>query len=208
MSKDPAVVSSPSFPRFILWEIIGIAGFLHILQFAPANDSTPLFFLANAVVFIAVYPTLYFYNQLKIPAALKFLITPLSFALRIILMISCFIWVTYIFYASGFLLGNILCYSVFKNYYIYLAPFFVFDYFVLVEHLWGVSKHDFTFWASVGTLSDSVSGIVGGFYLGRILNEKWGIFFGSDDIRALIWIVFVLIGVAAVVWFGNKTRKG
>jgi hypothetical protein len=208
MSKDPAVVVSPSFPRFILWEIIGIAGFLHILQFAPANDSTPLFFLANAVVFIAVYPTLYFFSQLNIPAVLKYLISPLSIVLRIILMLSCFVWVTYILYSSGFLLGNVSCYVIFKNYYLFLAPFFIFDYFVLVEHLWGVSKSNFTFWASVGTLSDSVSGIVGGFYLGRVLNEKWGIFFGDDDIRALIWIVFVLIGVAAVVWFGNKTRKG
>ncbi|HXL72429.1 MAG TPA: hypothetical protein VN963_02285 [bacterium] len=89
-----------------------------------------------------------------------------------------------------------------------MAPFFVFDYFVLVEHLWGVSRSNFTFWASVGTLSDSVSGVVGGFCLGRILNTKWGMFVGDDDTRALIWIIFVLIGVAAVVWFGNKTRKG
>jgi F0F1-type ATP synthase assembly protein I len=72
----------------------------------------------------------------------------------------------------------------------------------------GVSQSNFTFWASVGTLSDSVSGVVGGFYLGRILDTKWGMFFGDADTRALIWIIFVLIGVAAVVWFGNKTRKG
>ncbi|HXL72430.1 MAG TPA: hypothetical protein VN963_02290, partial [bacterium] len=77
MKQDPNVTAPPSFPRFILWEIIGIAGFLHILQFAPANDSTPLFFLANAVVFVAAYPVLYFYEQLKIPVLIKFLISPL-----------------------------------------------------------------------------------------------------------------------------------
>ncbi len=208
MKKDSEISSPPSFSRFILWEIIGIAGLAHILQYAPANDSTPLVFIANAVVFLAAYPVLYFYNQLKIPAFVKFLITPLSVALRITLLVTCFMWITYVFYASGFLLGNVSCYVIFKNYYFYLAPFFVFDYFVLVEHLWGVSQSNFTFWASVGTLSDSVSGIVGGFYLGRILDTKWGMFFGDNDTRALIWIIFVLIGVAAVVWFGNKTRKG
>lgn len=208
MKKDTAPATPPSFPRFILWEIIGIAGFLHILQFAPADDSTPLFFLANAVVFVAAYPVLYFYNQLNMPVLVKFLVSPLSVALRITLMVSCFIWITYIFYASGYLLGNVSCYAVFKEYYWFMAPFFVFDYFILLEHLLGVSRSNFTFWASVGTLSDSVSGMVGGFYLGRVLNTKWGMFFGDDDTRALIWIIFVLIGVAAVVWFGNKTRKG
>jgi hypothetical protein len=57
-------------------------------------------------------------------------------------------------------------------------------------------------------ISDSVSGVVGGFYLGRTLNTKWGMFFGDGDVRTLIWIIFILIGIAAVVWFGNKTRKG
>src|ERR1700677_243972 len=113
MKQDPNVTAPPSFPRFILWEIIGIAGFLHILQFAPANDSTPLFFLANAVVFVAVYPTLYFFSQLNIPVVLKYLISPLGIVLRIILMLSCFVWVTYILYSSGFLLGNVSCYAIF-----------------------------------------------------------------------------------------------
>ena len=56
-------------------------------------------------------------------------------------------------------------------------------------------------------ISDSVSGVVGGYLLGRTLNTKWGMFFGDENIRALIWIIFILIGVGAVVWFGNKTRK-
>jgi hypothetical protein len=132
----------------------------------------------------------------------------LSIVLRIILMISCYVWITYIFYASGYLLGNVSCYAIFKDDYLFLAPFFVFDYFVLVEHLWGVSRSNFTFWASVGTLSDSVSGVVGGFCLCRILDTKWGMFFGDNDTRVLIWIISILIGAAAVVWFGNKTRKG
>jgi hypothetical protein len=82
MKKDPEARAPPSFSRFILWEIIGIAGFLHILQYAPANDSTPLVFLANAVVFLAAYPVLYFYNQLKIPTFIKFLMYPLSIVFK------------------------------------------------------------------------------------------------------------------------------
>ena len=208
MEKNSRAVETPSFPRFILWEIIGIVGFVHILQFAPANESTPLFFLGNAVVFAAVYPALYFYNQLKLPLVLRFLAQPLNGVLRVLLMVSCFIWITYAFYASGFQLWNVPCYAIFKNDCFFLGPFYVLDYFILVEHLWGLSKTNFTFWSSVGTLSDSVSGAVGGYYLGRTLNTKWGIFFGDDETRALIWVIFVLIGVAAVVWFGNKTRKG
>jgi hypothetical protein len=208
MGKDPSAGVPPSFPRFILWEILGIIGFLHILYYAPANDSTPLFFLGNAVTFALLYPVLYFYNQLKLPAVLKFLIMPLQVSLRVVLMACGFIWVTYVFYASGFFLGDVSCYVVFKNYWMFLAPFFAMDYYWLIEHLWGLSRVNFTFWSSVGMLSDSVSGVVGGFYLGRTLNTKWGMFFGDENTRATIWIIFVLIGVAAVVWFGNKTRKG
>ena len=208
MGKDLGVGMAPSFPRFILWETLGIIGFLHILEYAPANESTPLFFLANSAVFIVLYPVLYFYNQLRLPPVLKFLILPLSVGLRVILLVSSYIWATYIFYATGFLVGDVSCYVIFKNEWMFLAPFFVMDYFWLLEHLWGLSRVNFTFWSSVGMISDSVSGIVGGFYLGRTLNTKWGMFFGDADTRALVWIIFVLIGVAAVVWFGNKTRKG
>ena len=208
MGKDPSVGVPPSFPRFILWETLGIIGFMHILEYAPANESTPLFFLANSAVFIALYPVLYFYNQLRLPPVLKFLILPLSIGLRVVLLASSYIWATYIFYATGFLVGDVSCYVLFKNNWMFLAPFFVMDYFWLLEHLWGLSRVNFTFWSSVGMISDSVSGAVGGFYLGRTLNTKWGMFFGEADTRALVWIIFVLIGVAAVVWFGNKTRKG
>lgn len=65
-TPNPNVISPP-FSRFILWEILGVVGFVHILQYGPANESTPLFFLANAVIFLAAYPTLYYYNQLKLP---------------------------------------------------------------------------------------------------------------------------------------------
>lgn len=123
-------------------------------------------------------------------------------------MINCFIWVTYVLYATGFMLGDVSCFSVFKDYWMFLGAFFALDYFFLVEHLWGLSKDNYTFWRSVGMLSDATSGVVGGFVLGRILNTKWGMFFGMPDVRALIWIIFILIGVAAVEWFGNKTRKG
>lgn len=57
-------------------------------------------------------------------------------------------------------------------------------------------------------ISDSVSGIVGGLYLGRTLITKWGMFLGGVEIQGLIWSIFILSGVAVVVWFGNKTRKG
>ena len=208
MTKDPALIQSPSFARFILWEILGIVGFLHILQYAPANDPTPLFFLANAVVFIALYPILYFYNQLRIPLVLKFIIYPLSVGLRLVLMVSAFLWITYVAYATGFFLGSASCFAVVKAYWMFMAPFFAMDYFFFFEHLWGLSRVNYTFWSSVGMISDSVSGVVGGFYLGRILITKWGMFLGDVEIQGLLWSVFILIGVAAVVWFGNKTRKG
>ena len=123
-------------------------------------------------------------------------------------MATAFIWITYILYASGYFLGQASCFVVFRNYWMFIAPFFVMDYFFLVEHLWGLSRVNFTFWSSVGTLSDAVSGVVGGYYLGRILVTKWGVFMGDASVQALIWVIFVLIGVAVVVWFGNKTRKG
>lgn len=208
MAPEKIVPAPPSFARFILWESLGIVGFLHILQYAPANDFTPLIFLGNAVVFIAAFPALYFYNQLHIPLVLKFLIAPFSVALRLALLVSCFLWVTYVFYASGFFLGQVSVYVLLKNDWMFLAPFFVFDYFSLVEHLWGLSRVNFSFWTSLAMISDAVSGVVGGFYLGRILDTKWGMFFGNLETRALIWMIFILIGIAAVTWFGNRTRKG
>ena len=78
----------------------------------------------------------------------------------------------------------------------------------MVEHLWGLSKVNFSFWTSLAVISDGVSGVVMGFYLGRTMITKWGIFFGDANTRALIGIIFILIGIAAVSWFGNKTRKG
>ncbi|HJT24594.1 MAG TPA: hypothetical protein VJ873_08450, partial [bacterium] len=91
---------SPSFARFILWEILGAMGFLHILFYGQEKNATPLFFMANSVAFVALYPSLYFYTRLKLPAVLKFLIMPLGITLRILLMISSFIWITYILYAA------------------------------------------------------------------------------------------------------------
>ncbi len=209
MSKEMTSLDpNPPFSRFILWEIIGIVGFFHILQYAPANEVTPLFFLTNAVVFVALYPVLYFYNQLKIPLVLKFLISPLSIALRVVLLISCYCWVAYVLYVTGYALGLASCYLVFKQDFMFLGPVFVLVYFVLVEHLWGVGGDNVTFWRSVGMISDAVSGSFGGYWLGRTLNTKWGMFFGNDEIRCLIWMVFILLGIAVVIWFSNKTRKG
>ena len=209
MTKETtAIFQPPPFSRFILWEILGIVGFLHILQYAPANDPTPLFFLGNSIVFILLYPVIYFYSQLKLPPVLKIIISPLSIFLRLVMMVSSFLWIVYVAYATGYLLGDVSLFLIFKNYWMFMTPFFVMDYFFFLEHLWGISTVNFTFWASVGMISDSVSGVVGGFYLGRILNTKWGMFFGDPNIRTLIWVIFILIGVGAVVWFGNKTRKG
>lgn len=201
-------VTAPPFSRFILWEILGVVGFLHILQYAPANDVTPLYFLANAVVFVIVYPILYFYNQMNIPQVLRVLISPLSVVLRLVLMVSCYFWIAYILYATGCTLGFASCYAVFRDDFMYLAPFFVMDYLFFMEHLWGVGRVNVSFWRGVGMISDAVSGVVGGYYLGRTLNTKWGVFFGDDETRALIWVLFILIGIAAVVWFSNKTRQG
>jgi hypothetical protein len=208
MTKEDTIPSEPSFARFILWEILGIVGFLHILQYAPANDPTPLCFLANAVGFMVLYPILYFYNRLKLPLVLKFLVSPLSLTLRSILMISGFFWVAYVLYATGYSLGLASGFVIFRRDYLFLGPFFVFDYFFFVEHLWGLSRANYSFWGAVGMISDSISGVVGGYYLGRTLDTKWGMFFGDPETRGLIWIIFILIGIGAVVWFGNKTRKG
>lgn len=201
-------VSTPSFARFILWEILGIVGFLHILFYAPANDPTPLFFLTNALVFVALYPILYFYSQIKLPAFLRVMILPLSITLRVFLMVSSFLWITYIFYATGLFLGQASCFMVVRHYWLFLAPFYVVDYFFFFEHLWGLSRVNFTFWSSVGMISDSVTGVVGGFYLGRTLITKWGMFFGNVELQGMIWSTIIFIGVAMVVWFGNKTRRG
>jgi uncharacterized membrane protein YeaQ/YmgE (transglycosylase-associated protein family) len=211
MAKEEAAIprsQPPLFSRFLLWEIMGIVGFLHILLYAPAKDPTPLFFLANSVVFVLLYPTLYFYSQLKIPAVLKVLIMPLSVTLRILLMASSFFWITYLLYATEFSLGQSSCFLVVKQYWMFLAPVYIVDYFFFFEHLWGLSRVNFSFWSSLGMISDSVSGVVGGFYLGRTLITKWGNNFGSLEVQGLIWSLFILIGVALVVWFGNKTRKG
>jgi hypothetical protein len=222
MAKEAAAVpmnQSPSFARFILWEILGVVGFLHILFYAPPIDPTPLFFLGNALVFVALYPLLYFYSQLKLPVVLKFLISPLSITLRILLMASSFLWITYVLNATNLFfvlklnaanpaLGQASCFEVVKHYWMFLVPFYLVDYFFFFEHMWGLSRVNFTFWSSVGMISDSVSGSMGGYLLGKTLIRKWGMVFGDPNIQGLIWSIFILSGVAAVVWFGNKTRHG
>lgn len=206
----------PSFARFILWEIMGIVGFLQILFYGTPNTVTPLVFLGNALVFVAAYPVLYYYKELKLPLFLKFLLSPLEYSLRVILMTNAFLWIVYALYATeapltctqGGLPLVIPCFQVIKDNWMFMAPFFALDYFFFFEHLWGLSRVNFTFWSSVGMISDSVSGVVGGLLLGRTLISKWGQFFGGPDVQGVLWMDFVLIGVAAVVWFGNKTRKG
>lgn len=207
MGKDPIVIVPPSFPRFILWETVGIVGFFHILLYGPPNDPTPLFFLANALVFTGLYPVLYFYNQMRVPVILKFLIRPLGYVLRLLLMISSFLWITYILYATGFSIGMISFFQVVKNDWMFLAPFFALDYFLFLEHMWGLSEFNFSFWSSLGMISDSVSGVVGGFIVGRILFTRWSFFQDEGEIQGVIWAILILAGIAAVVWFGNKTRR-
>jgi hypothetical protein len=208
MTKENIPAAPPLFSRFILWEILGIVGFLHILQYAPANDPTPLFFLTNAVVFAALYPVFYFYNQLKLPLVMRFLAFPLSVTLRILLMVSCGIWITYTLYATGFFLGQASCYLVVRDYWMFILPFYVFDYFFFLEHLLGLSDTQLNFWTSLGMISDAVSGVVGGYYLGRVLITKWGMFFGDFEVQTLLWIILILVSIVAVILFFKKTRKG
>ncbi len=212
MAKETNIASSmkqsPSFARFILWEILGVVGFLHILYYAPEKVSTPLLFLGNALVFAILYPVLYFYSQLKLPTVLKFLVMPLGITLRILLMASSFFWISYILYVAQLSLGLASCFQIVRDYWMFLVPFYVVDYFLFFEHLWGLSRMNFTFWASAGMISDLVSGAVLGYKLGQILVTKWGMFFGDPEVQGLIWSIFILTAVAAVVWFDNKTRKG
>ena len=204
--NPPAVV--PPLSRFMLWQIVGLVGFLHILYYAPAGDPTPLVFLCNAVIFLAVYPVLYFYYRFSIPAFLKILISPLQAGLQVFLLITTYIWVTYALYASHFTLDHVAVWEVFATYYPVLFLLFAVDYVFFFQHLFGVSGHEHNFWSSAGILSDAVSGVVLGYGLGRTLDIKWGIFFGSDPVRVVFWMMFILVGVAAVVWFNAKTRKG
>lgn len=215
MAKETAAApfkQSPSFARFILWEILGIVGFLHILFYAPPNVSTPLFFLCNALVFALLYPVLYFYSQFKMPTVLKFLIIPLGLTLRILLMASSFFWIAYILYVEQISLqlatGPVSCFQMMKDYWMFLLPFYVVDYFLFFEHLWGLSKVNFTFWSSAGMISDLVSGSVLGFKLGQVFINKWGMIFGDPEVQGLLWSIFILTSVAVVVWFDNKTRHG
>lgn len=208
---------SPSFARFILWEILGIVGFLHILVYGTPNEQAPLLFLANAVVFVATFPVLYYYKELKIPAVLKVLLLPMEYALRVILLVCGFLWITYILYAVPSLTltviqttgpGPIACFGVVKDFWMLLVPLYVVDYLFFLEHLWGLSRVNFTFWASLAMISDGVSGVVVGLFLGRTLITKWGMFLGPPVIQGVIWMNLILLGVSVVVWFGNKTRKG
>ena len=64
--KTNTGATTPPLSRFMLWQIVGIVGFLHILYYAPGNDPTPLVFLSNAVVFLVLYPVVYFYNRLTV----------------------------------------------------------------------------------------------------------------------------------------------
>jgi hypothetical protein len=204
--NPPAVL--PPLSRFLLWQIVGLVGFLHILYYAPAGDPTPLVFLCNAVVFLVIYPLLYFYYRFSAPAFLKILISPLQAVLQVFLLITTYIWSTYALYAAHFTLDHVGVWEVFATYYPVLFLFFVVDYIFFFQHLFGVSGHEHNFWSSAGILSDAVSGVVLGYGLGRTLDTKWGMFFGSDPIRVLVWMMFILVGVAAVVWFNAKTRKG
>src|ERR1700722_20288091 len=186
--NPPAVI--PPLSRFLLWQIVGLVGFLHILYYAPAGDPTPLVFLCNAVVFLAVYPLLYFYYRLSVPAFFKVILSPLQAVLQVLLLITAYIWTT------------------FAPYYPVLFLLFVVDYIFFFQHLFGVSGHDHSFWSSAGILSDAVSGVVLGYGLGRALDTKGGPFFWGDPVRVMFWMMFILVGVAAVVWFNAKTRKG
>ncbi len=208
MGKDPVISKPPSFARFILWEILGVVGFLHILYYGPANDPVPLIFLANAVIFVLTYPVVYFYQQLKMPVFLKFLISPLHAFLQVLLLISTYIWITDVLYATGYSLDHVYCYQVFADYYWAVFPLFMMNYFFFFQHLWGVSGHEHTFWSTAAILSDAVSGVVVGFGLGHTLDTKWGMFFGGNEVRVLVWVIFVFIGVGVVVWFNARTRKG
>ncbi|MGH7738750.1 MAG: hypothetical protein ACREL1_01270 [bacterium] len=205
-SNPPAVV--PPISRFLLWQIVGLVGFLHILYYAPAGDPTPLVFLANAVVFLVMYPALYFYPRLTAPVFLKPLVSPLNAALQVILLLNTYIWVTYALYAAHLVLDHVSVWEVFASDYPLLLLLFAVDYIFFFRHLFGVSGHEHGFWSSAGILSDAVSGVVLGYGLGRTLDTKWGMFFGGNMERVMVWVIFILIGVAAVVWFNAKTRKG
>ena len=204
---NPSATPGP-LSRFLLWQIVGLVGFLHILYYAPADDPTPLVFLCNAVIFLLIYPVLYFYSRFAAPAFLKVLVPPLHAALQVLLLITTYIWTIYVLYASHFTLDHVAAWEVFATYYPLLFLLFVVDYVFFFQHLFGVSGHEHSFWSSAGILSDAVSGVVLGYGLGRTLDNKWGMFFGGDPQRVMIWMVFILVGVAAVVWFNTKTRKG
>lgn len=210
MGKEPLPVveaPGPSFARFILWEIVGIVGFFHILLYAPANDPTPLYFLVNAIVFIGLYPAATFFHEFKFPAVLKLLVEPLHIVLRLLLLATGYIWCAYILYSTEVSLGSIPCFQIAREKWMFLVPLFALDYFFFLEHMWGLSRVNFRFWPSLGMISDSVSGVVGGYVTGHTLFVRWGLMPMGVESQALTRSLFILTGVAVVVWFGNKTRQ-
>lgn len=198
----------PPLSRFMLWEIVGLVGFLHILYYAPAKDPVPLIFLGNAAIFLLIYPMTYFYEHITVPAFLKFLVSPVHAFLQVILLITTYIWITYVLYATQYPLDQVPVYDVFAGYYWVLFPMFMLVYFFFFLHLLGVGGERHSFWSSAAILSDGVSGVVLGYGLGKTLDTKWGMFFGGDPIRVLIWMLFLFIGTIVVVWFNARTRKG
>jgi hypothetical protein len=198
----------PPLSRLMLWEIMGLVGFLHILYYAPAQDPVPLIFLCNGAIFLALYPVLYFYDHLLVPTFLKFMISPLHAFLQVVLLITTYIWTIYVLYAVQFQLNHVFVFEVFTNYYWVLFPVFMLVYFFFFLHMLGVGGENHSFWSSAAILSDGVSGVVLGYGLGKTLDTKWGMFFGSNPTRVLFWMLFLLIGVIVVVWFNARTRKG
>ncbi len=192
MGNGPPTAASRSLTRLLLWEGMGLLGFLHILRHPLADPLWALNYRYNALFFLAAYPLLYVYRWTMMGGCLGMILFPLSFVLSLGLGACAYIWVLYslLFSASPY-------YHAATRHGWVLGPLFIaLVYFPLVEPLWGVSRkyHSLGQWGRIFVFA-AVGGFLG-YLLGWAVQGKLHGLLASDNLVFLAWLTLIGAGTA------------
>lgn len=194
--------SDRSIVHLLLWEGLALAGWAYHHGHPLADPFWQYAFRDNALFFLVAYPLLFVYRWKAAEGCLGTILSPLSFVLSLALGVSAYLWLAFLFHATG----NPFFFDMTRHPAV-LGILFAFLYFPLIQSLWGISKDYVPLGRLIWVTFYSALGGLLGFLLGRFVLEKAGASLGKGNYAFLLWLGLILLGAAIGALAARRSGK-
>ena len=199
MAKD----SGRSILRLLLWEGLAAAGLIYIHLHPYADHVWNLNFFYNALFFLLAYPLLYVYRWKLTDGCLATMMWPISFVLSWGLGVSSYLWIAYLFLATGS-----PYFFAMTTHLVPLGILFAFVYFPLIQPILGTGKNYLTLGGLLWLLFYSALGGFFGYETGWFLSKKLPSVQTEHGHWLLLWLGLTFLGTAVGALIAQRRGKG